>query len=154
MSEDSFKSEIREVVVDPLKRAGEITKEGLIDTKDALLASGKVLSKNIQEFANSLGLHLPEQSPIPVKDRIYPAVATAALGSFFTVGGGLLGMGILKGVETGRTEAVIPAAVAGLVHLALGGLTYARAYGYAMGKEDFWEGANYRQANPVSKTNG
>lgn len=86
MPEDSFsalKSEVHsvvgEMVVDPFKNAAKLTKEGLIETKDALLASGKVLANNIQEFANSLGIHLPEQGPIPPRARILTTAVCATL---------------------------------------------------------------------------
>lgn len=133
MSGDSFKSEIREVVIDPFKRAGEITKEGLIDTKDALLASGRVLTKNIREFADSLGIHLFEQGEAPKVDRV-AGVAVGITMSAFTSSLFLpIASAVLNGPAAGRPEAY---AVAGLLTLPTS-LPLVEAYRYAMGRKKF-----------------
>lgn len=123
----------REMVIDPMKHAGKLTKEGLIDTKDALVASGKVLGKTVKDFSDSLGLHLFEQGTASKTDRIAGVVTSLVFAAGMSAGFLPLASAVLHGPVAGTPEAY---GIAALLTLPTS-LPLAKAYAYAMGRARF-----------------
>src|SRR3989339_1619631 len=129
-----------EVAKEGFKQAAKefagFVKETLITSGEAFAASGRVLAKDIQEFAGSLGIHLPEQGPIPPKDRIITTAISAIGPTFF------LGMASFISYETLTAQHPTPGVllIAGglaLIHAIPGTVFLKETYDIAMGKKMF-----------------
>lgn len=108
-------------------------RETLITSGEAFAASGKVLAKDIQEFANSLGIHLPEQGPFPKEKRVVGVTASLILAGYTSALFLPIASAVLHGPIAGTPEAY---AIAGLLTIPTS-LPIIKAYQYAMGRVDF-----------------
>ncbi|MBU0576183.1 hypothetical protein KJ707_03620 [Patescibacteria group bacterium] len=115
------------------KESVGFVKETLITSGEAFAASGRVLTKDIQEFADSLGIHLFEQGSAPKHERIAGVVVSLTMASFLSLLYLPIASGVLHGPAAGSPEAY---AVASLLTLPTS-LPLVEAYRYAMGRKRF-----------------
>lgn len=115
------------------KESAGFVKETLITSGEAFAASGRVLAKDIREFADSLGIHLFQQGSAPKVDRIAGAAVGITLSSFTSSLFLPIASAVLHGPAAGRPEAY---AIAGLLTLPTS-LPLVEAYRYAMGRKKF-----------------
>lgn len=118
------------------KESVGFVKETLITSGEAFAASGRVLSKDIQEFANSLGIHLPEQGPIPPKDRVITTAISAIAPTFFLGMSSFISYELLTAQSPSETAVIVAGGFA-LLHAIPGAVYLKETYDVAMGRKMF-----------------
>lgn len=116
-----------------VKESVKFIKETFNISTEAFAASGRVLGKSIQEFANSLGIDLPKQGPVPKEKRVVGALASLIMTGYTSTLFLPIASAVLHGPAAGTPEAY---AIAGLLTLPTS-LPLAEAYQYAMGRKEF-----------------